>query len=192
MVNGATLIQATNVVLLLRDSNSDIRKFIVWRKEDDKLKEVLQKLEITRVAIEDNAKTFEHPIETGAVITDYEIFDPNKASIQAYIANNDRETLTELEYLYQNGIPLKIRAGSKIVENVLIDGKPYEITSDVFDKTLYSITLKGFLEVTPVYLKLDKAKVRNKSNASRVNMGIKQAQPKKKSWLASAIFGGRT
>ena len=187
---GATLVQATNLIILLANNNSDMRKFIIWRKDEENLTEVLTGLQITRIAIEDNAKLFEHPIETGAVITDHEIFDPNRGVIQAYISNDDAETLTELMQLYKSGTPLKIRAGNQIIPKALIASKPFEINGAVFDKTLYSISFKEYYEVTPTDSKMPPRKVRNKANASRVNKGMKQA--KKRSWLYSAILGGRT
>ena len=187
---GATLVQATNLIILLANNRSDMRKFVIWQKEGENLTEVLTGLQITRIAFEDNAKLFEHPIETGAVITDHEIFDPCKVVIQAYISNDDASTLTELEQLYLSGTPLKIRAGNKIIPKAIIASKPFEINGTIFDKTLYSIAFKEYFEVTPTYSKMPPRKVRKKANASRVNKGVKQA--KKRSWIYSTLFGGRT
>ena len=189
---GATLIQATNLVLLIANTGADIRKFIVWRTDGNSPVEVLSKLEISRIAVEDSAKVFEHPIESGAVIVDYEVFEPKSVTIQAYISNDDASTLKELEYLYLSGAELRIRAGNKIIDKVVINSKPYEITGSVFDKTLYSINFREAQEVSPVYTNLPKAQ--NASNTSRVNSGVKQAKPTpaKRSWLKSAISGGRT
>lgn len=187
---GSTLIQATNLVLLIANTGADMRKFIVWRTDGTSPVEVLSGLEITRIAVEDTAKVFEHPLETGAVVVDHEVFEPKSAALQAYISNDDANTLKELEYLYLSGATLRIRAGNKIIDKVVINQKPYEITGGVFDKTLYSITFKEAQEVSPTYTALPKA--RNASNTSRVNSGVKQAKPVKKSWGKSALRGGRT
>lgn len=193
---GASIIQATNLVLLIANTGADMRKCVIWQKDGDKLTEVLSGLQIARIAIEDSAKLFEHPIETGGVITDHEIFDPNRAVLQAYISNDDAETLTELEKLYKSGANLRIRACNKIIQNVVISSKPFEVTSDIFDKTLYSISLQEYYEVVPAYVSMPPAKVTNKANASRVNKGVKQAAAStnntNRSWLSSLFFGGRT
>lgn len=189
---GSTLVQATNLVLLIANSNADVRKFIVWKKDGENLTEVLANMQIERIAVEDSAKVFEHPIETGAVIVDHEIFEPKRVTIQAYISNDDMTTLKELEQLYLSGTVLTIRAQNKVLDKVIISGKPHEITGAVFDKTMYSIPFREAQEVTPTYAKTPASKVTNKSNASRVNSGVKQAKPVKKSWLKSAFFGGRT
>lgn len=189
---GSTLVQATNLVLLIANSNADIRKFVVWKKDGEKLTEVLANMQIQRIAVEDSAKVFEHPIETGAVIVDHEIFEPKRVTIQAYISNDDITTLKELEQLYLSGTILTIRAQNKVLDKVIISGKPHEITGAVFDKTMYSIPFREAQEVTPTYAKMPPRKVRNKAHASRVNSGVKQAKPVKKSWLKSAFFGGRT
>lgn len=190
---GATLVQATNLIILLTSNNSDMRKFIIWQKDGENLTEVLTGLQVSRIAFEDNAKVFEHPIETGVVITDHEIFEPKKIVIQAYISNDDETTLTELEQLYLSGSPLKIRAGNKIIEKALIASKPFEINGAIFDKTLYNIALKEYLEVTPTYSKMPPRKVQKKANASRVNSGVKQAKTVKlNTKLFSIVHGGRT
>lgn len=190
-----TLIQATNIILLINNTELDRRKFIVWNVENDKPEEVLQNLLISRIAVENQKKIFEHPIESGGVITDYEILEPQRVSIQAYISIDDAQTLTELNQLYIDGTLLRIRAENKIINDVVIAAQPYEVSGTMIDKTLYSIVLKQAPFVIPQYVKMPKAK--NKANSSRVNSGIKQAQPKnaptkQRSWLSSLIFGGRT
>ncbi len=181
----------TNLVLLT-SNETDRRKFIVWNIENSKPLEVLSNLEITRIAVENQMKIFEHPLEDGTVIVDHEVLEPKKAVIQAYISIDDNTTLTELEQLYVNGVKLRVRAENRIIENMVIASQPCEITSAVLDKTLYSITLRQADYVSPQYVGMPAAK--NKSNTSRVNSGIKQAQQaknKKRSWLDSLIYGGR-
>lgn len=190
--SAATLIQATNIILLLKDSNFDIRKFVAWRIDKDKPEEVLSGLQILDITFEDSIKLFEHPIETGAVVTDHMIIDPNQVSIQAYISNDDAETLKELEYLCLNGIPLKLRVQNKIIPRTVIKGKPFKVSGAYFDKSPYNISFREEQEVMPVYTAMPPQKVRNKTNSSRVNSGVKQAKPVKKSWLKSALIGGRT
>lgn len=195
---GATLVQATNLVILMNNSNEDIRKFVVWQKNSgdvsnsEKFTEVLQGMQISRIAIEDQAKLFEHPLETGAVIVDHEIFEPKRAVIQAYISNDDVTTLNELESLYLSGATLRIRAQNNVIDNIVLASKPYEINGAMFDKTLYSIAFKEAQEVSPAYVKFPPQKVVKKSNASRVNTGVKQAKKTNKSYFYSIRHGGRT
>lgn len=181
---GTTLIQITNIVLLTKESTADIRKFVAWRIDKKDPQEVLKALEIENMSFEDSIKLFEHPLETGAVITDHMIIEPNQVSLRAYIANDDVETLKELEYLCLNGIPLKIRVQNKILPRVVIKDKPFQIDSGHFDKTPYSITFREEQEVSPVYVAMPPKKVRKASNSSRVKGGVKQAQTtqKPRSW----------
>ena len=186
------LLQATNLILLMSNTEGEAKKFQLWTKEGDDLNEVLPNLEITRVAVEDQAKIFEHPLETGSVIVDHMILEPQQATIQAYISIDDDETLRTLEQFYLSGTKLTMRAENKIIDNVIIKSKPKEITSSVLDKTLYSITFRQAEEVEPMYVAMPPKKVANKATSSRVNSGIKQAAPVKKSWFASLFTGGRT
>ena len=71
----------TNLVLLINNDSPDTRKFIVWNMEGEKPQEVLSALQITRIGVEIQKKVFEHPLENGASIVDYEILEPKKANL---------------------------------------------------------------------------------------------------------------
>ena len=193
MTQSTGLQQPTNLVLLMQNTDNNVKKFQLFARNDDKIVEVLPKLEITRISDEDSIKLFEHPLETGTVIIDHGILEPKQVSIQAYISINDDETLRDLEQLYLSMTKMTLRSESKIIDNVVIKSKPKEITSSVLDKTLYSITFREAQEVEPVYVAMPPRKVTKKATSSKVNSGVKQAQPvKKKSWLKSLFSGGRT
>ena len=164
----STLLSYTNIVLLVTSQGTGLKKFAAYNGE----REVLTGLEIYKLNGEVTSKMFEHPIETGAVITDHRILNPNTVSIQAYIAINDTGTLNELNYYYLTGTPLKIRAGNNVIKNAYLDTEPYEISG------------KEGQEITPVYVGLSKA--RRASNASRVNSGQKQGKKINRSWTAGA------
>lgn len=185
-------VQETNVVLTTGELG-EIKKFQLWTKKNEVLKETLSALELSKINLEDNIKLFEHPIETGAVIVDHMILEPKECQIQAYINNDDEGTLRELEQLFITGTTMTMRADNKIVENVVIKSKPREISSSIIDKTLYSISFREAEEKEPVYVAMPPRKVTNKACASRVNSGVKQGTPKKKtqSWLYNALKGNK-
>lgn len=183
-----SIIAYTNLILLVLNSNQDLRKFIAWNAENGQ--EVMQSLQITRITVENQKKIFEHPLETGITIADYEVLEPHSVNIEAFISIDDAQILTEIEQLYLNGVKLKLRAENRILNNMVIASQPAEITGAVFDKTKYSIRFKQALEVTPQYIAMPKAK--NPANKSRVNTGVTQGKEVKKSWILSAFTGGRT
>jgi len=189
-----SLIKITNIVLLLRNTVTDNRKFVVWKIDDKNPSEVFQSLQITKITTDKKMKLFEHPIETGAVIVDHEIEDPTAVSIEALISIDAQAVLTEIENLYNDGTKLRIRANNRIMENMVINALPEEITSEIFDKTRYSIGFRQALEVSPQYVAMPAAK--KKSNTSRINSGRKQTanktaeqKAKKQSILDRAISG---
>ena len=156
----------TNLVLFT-NNEGDFRKFIVWNIETANPIEVLSNLEISRIGLELQKKMFEHPLENGATIVDYEILEPKRVTVNAYISIDDSSTLTELEQLYLNGTRLRIRAENRILENMVIASQPYEITGSMIDKTLYSISFKQADFIMPQYVGMPAAK--KKTNTSRVN-----------------------
>lgn len=181
--NTGTLFGATNLILTISSLGNETKKFQLWTKKDDKIEEVLPNLEITRITNEDQLKLFEHPLETGTLVVDHAILEPKQTTIQAYISIDDETTLRELEQLYLSTTKLTVRNENNIVKNMLIKSKPKEITSDVLNKTLYSITFREAQEVEPVYVNMPSRKVANKRTASRVSGGVKQAKPVNRSWL---------
>lgn len=184
---------STNLVINT-NNNIDLRKFIVWNIEEEKPVEVLNGLEISRISYENQKKIFEHPIESGLTISDGTIQEPVRISVSAYIAIDDENTLTELEYLYKKSVKLRIRTENRVNENMILAAEPFEVKGEMLNKTLYSIVFKEAQEVMPQYVGMAKAK--KKTSVSRVNSGTKQTKKaekaKKSSWLHSLIFGGRT
>ena len=180
----STLLSYTNIVLTVTSFGTGLKRFVAF---DNDL-EVLSGLEILKVNPEITSKLFEHPLENGAVIADHRILNPKTVNIQAYISSDDINTLKELNYYYIAGLPLKIRAENYVINNAYIEQQPLEISGSSLDKCLYSITFKEAEVVSPVYV----GSVKNPASASRVKTGVKQAKQVKRSWLVSAIFGGRT
>lgn len=185
----ASLIQLTNKVLVLSNEGTIIKKFVAYSDNNP----ILEELEILSSDIQDESEMFQHPIESGASITDSRILTPNIVNINALISYDDSETLTDLENLYINATPLKIRAGNKVIDKAIISAKPNAIDSERWDKSAYDIVFSEYFEVSPVYVEMPKSA--NKSSVSRVHSGIKKSTNKpvkKNSWAYSAIFGGRT
>ena len=181
----ATIISYTNLVISLLNPNQDLRKIIIWNTDGSEPVEVLQNLHISRVSVENQKKLFEHPIENGLTIVDHEVLEPQAISLEAYIAIDDSALLNELTELYMNGTKLKIRADNRVLNNMIVESQPSEITSDIFDYTKYTIRFKQALEVMPQYVAMQSAK--KASNKSRVDTGASQAQKTNKSWIYSAL-----
>lgn len=181
----------TNLVLLTRSNEIDSRKFIAWNMEESTPVEVLSEIQTTKISIENQKKMFEHPLEDGSSVVDYSILESKKVNMQIYVSNDDTETLNELERLYIEGTRLRLRAENKILNNMVISAEPFEISSNMLDKNLYSVTFKEAQYVTPQYVAMPR--VKRKSDTSRVNTGVKQVKEvKKQSWLSSLFYGGKT
>lgn len=181
----STILSYTNIVLTVTSLNSGLKKFAAF----DGSREVLKGFMMPDFSVDISANMFEHPLESGAVVADHRILNPKKISVTAYISLDDITTLKELNYYYLTSTPLKIRAENYVINNAYIENQPFKVSGSCIDKTQYTITFKEAEEISPVYIGMSKA--RNKSNSSRVNSGQKQGATSK-SWLFSAIRGGRT
>lgn len=185
----ATLLSYANIVLTLSNYQADTRRFVVY---NSKKEEVLRNLFSSDIGIEDTSNLMEHPTESGVTIVDHRVINPVTISATLYIPKDDSITLKEIEYLYLTCEPLTIRAENKIFSNMIIKDKPFKITANMLDTTMYTLNFKKALEVLPVYIGMKNAP---KQSRSSVNSGVKQAKKvseTKRSMLYSTIFGGRT
>lgn len=167
----------TNVILHIAQK-TDAKNFAVYQSDGETNTEVFVNVQIINAAIQDDAHLMEHPIESGAVITDHEIFNPNSVSLQVLISDDDSSSLSEIQEFYKKGTPLTVKAKGEIYSNLVISGKPYKISSTYFDKTLYDISFKGVLTASTQYVKMTTTQVRHQKNASTKKTGQKQAQKK--------------
>lgn len=189
-----TLIKSTNLVLQTQNEASNVNKYAIWKKTDDNIEEVLTEAQIAIIGVEDAKKVFEHPIESGKTIVDDAIFELKNLSLKVYISDDNIKPLQELEELYLKNELLTIRAGNKIIENVLLSSKPFELSAKMLDKTVYTVGLREAPQITPAYVKMPPNKPIKKSSSSRVNSGVKQAKKvskstKSQSWMHNAIHG---
>jgi len=161
---------ATNVVLRVVQ-NLKNKNFAVYKANDEVLKDV----QFIEGSIEDDVALMDHPLEDGAVITDHMVFNPNKGSLSVLIDDEDQSSLAELNEYYHNGTPLTIKAKGEIYPNMVICSKPYKISVDHFNKTLYSLTFRAVQFAQTQYVKMSNDQVKNSKDSSTVKLGQKTA-----------------
>ena len=103
-----------------------------------------------KATIKEQAKVMEHPIETGAVITDHRIILPVEIELSLILLPvSYQDTYKAIRSYYLNGTLLVIQTRTGIYENQLIVNMPHEETPEQYDAISLNLSLREALFVAP-------------------------------------------
>lgn len=137
--------------------------------------QVFQKARAIKVGIGRSSKAMEHPLETGATITDHRIIMPNTAELSIILATEDyRSVYQQIRDLFINGDLLTVQTKVDSFSNMLIEKMPHEETAEMFDAVAVALSLKEAKFVTPQLSNLTVKKVKSSKDASKINRGQQQ------------------
>lgn len=141
--------------------------------------EILKDVILIDADAQDNAQTMDHPIESGAVVTDHIIFNPNEVTLRCWMPTLpfyfDR-ALREMKNLYKQSRRVKIKIRSEVFNNMILVAKPVKVGADNLDHIVYEMKFKQILQAVSQYVPLPVAKVKYPQDASTVKAGEKQPQ----------------
>lgn len=130
------------------------------------------------------ADLMEHPLETGAVISDHIVFKPVEIELPLMCVGEIayRSTYAALRATFLAGTLLTIRTRTGSYSNMVITDLPHEETPDVYDGVSVRLHLREARFVTPK-TELSSSQVKDPSQASTLNKG---AQPTRTPSAAAA------
>lgn len=127
-----------------------------------------------KVTVKETAKVMEHPIETGATITDHRVIEPVEIEMSLVIATEDfQDVYRSIRQYFLNGTLLVIQTKSGTYDNQLIAAMPHEEDNTMYDGITLAISFKQALFVTPQY----RVNPRSPRHSTRVNRGTQQGTP---------------
>ena len=182
------------------------KRFAVYNQFDD---EVLSGMSVLSYNVNNDSQFIEHPIESGAKISDHHVFNPIEISckvampykssildipdLQDFVFGSSEsfeDTYNQLKDYYRYSVPLRIKTEADVYDNMYISSLPTDVDSSTADRQIFYISFKQALTVEPQYIKMSANKVKNASNASYSKNGEMQASKlneeassKSKSWL---------
>jgi hypothetical protein len=137
-----------------------------------------------KATIKEQAKVMEHPIETGAVITDHRIILPVEIELSMILLPQSyQDTYKAIRSYYLNGTLLVIQTKTGIYENQLISSMPHEETPEQYDAITVNLSLRQALFVTPTGTIVPA----NPSDSTTVQRGQQGISPATATQLALAI-----
>jgi hypothetical protein len=102
-----------------------------------------------RLSVKEHSKVMEHPIETGATITDFTITLPVEISMTLILTMGGyRGVFQQLQQLHQSATLLIVQTRTTSYAPMLIAEMPHEETTDMVDGVTVSLRLKQVLLVT--------------------------------------------
>ena len=120
----------------------------------------------------DDSKMCEHPIESGATITDHKIFNPVEIDIRLSLPNYIyRSVYQELRQIYEESPKLRIKTKTGWYSNMVLQGLPHEEKPENFDRIVFDLHFKEVKEVQPKYIKLATSQLKNAENSTTKKVG---------------------
>jgi len=139
-----------------------------------------------KISISPVAQLMDHPLESGATISDHMVFLPTEAKLTISVdAPNYQDTYQQISDVYRSSQILTIQTKAARYESFVINGIPHEETPSNYDTLNMLISLRE-VEVPVVQFGTIPLKVQNvedSRNASTVDEGQKEPQSS-----AAAIF----
>jgi hypothetical protein len=122
-------------------------------------------------------KIMDHPIESGAIVSDFAIILPVEIELPLLLTGQDyQQTYQEIQQYIQNRtlVYVALRVGGSM--NMLIESVSHDETAEVFDAAPIVLKLREIQLVTVQYQSLPAAAVATPSDQSTTNRGTVQPQ----------------
>jgi|SRR6185437_2186601 len=143
--------------------------------------QVFSRARALKATIKQEAKVMEHPVETGAVITDHRIILPTEIELSMIVQARDySDTYRNIKQYFLNGTLLTVQTNADVYANQLIAGMPHEEDPDQHSTLTVALKLKQVQFAQAQYGILPK----NPSHSTKVDRGVLQPKERNQSVLA--------
>lgn len=120
----------------------------------------------------DDSKLCEHPIESGAMVTDHKFFNPVEIDIRLSLPNYIyRSVYKELRQIYEESPKLRIKTKAGWYSDMVLQALPHEEKPENFDRIIFDLHFKEVKEVEPKYIKLPTKQLKNAENSTTKKVG---------------------
>ena len=137
--------------------------------------EILSNASIVSCSVNDSSKLMEHPVESGAVISDYKVFNPITATLVVALTESGYATeFSEIYSSYKNCEYITLQTKTNVYSNLQIVSLPHEATFKTVSRPTITINLKEALVVEAAFTEVSTLK--NPANTNTKDIGHVQAQ----------------
>lgn len=155
--------------------------------------EVLESCDIISCDIQEQAQIMEHPVEDGAVISDFKVFKPTQITLKIALSSEDYEAeYSELSDLYKNCEMLTVQTKTQLYENMQIVSIPHDEKAATIDRMVFTIKLQEVQIVEASYTQATSNKLSNVQSAENnktVDVGQQNTTSTPPSSTLKNLFG---
>lgn len=139
---------------------------------DDSGNQILDLARPIKANVSPSSKIMDHPIETGATISDFQIFLPVEIELSLLCTSSEyRSVYQQINTAFQAGATLTVLTKANAYVNMLIQAIPHEETPEMFDVLPVAVKLREVIQVTTQYQALAPSDVLNPNDQSTVSTG---------------------
>lgn len=151
---------------------------------DQDFNQLFPQARMLKANVKEDSKQMEHPVETGATITDHRIILPTEIELSIIIPSRDYpDVYKAIKSYWLNATLLVVQTRTDVYPNQFIGSLPHEEDPALYNTITIALKLKQILFVTAQYNVVPKSQ----KNSTTVNRGTQQPAPvPKQSSLAIA------
>ena len=147
---------------------------------------VFKNADIMDVRVKEDARTMEHPVEDGTIITDHRIILPVEIEIVVSLLSADYPSVyNQIRQNFYDSELFTIQTRTGTYENQMITSLPHAESSEVMNGIVMTLNFRQVLIVTAVTVYAAK----NASDSDTVNRGTQQGTPANDSQTGKATSG---
>ncbi len=111
--------------------------------------QVFPKARPMKATVREESRPMEHPLETGAIITDHRIILPVQVELSMLMYSGDyADTYKAIRQLFLDGTLLTVQTNSGVYENQLIQSMPHDESPDQYGTLTMALKLKQVIFVS--------------------------------------------
>lgn len=138
---------------------------------DEKYKQILPKAKIVDVRVKTSARTMEHPIENGSIITDHRILLPTEIDLTVVLNSQDySDIFSSILQYYIQGTLLVVQTKVCVYQNMVLTEIPHSENSEMLDAIAIILSFKQVQLVSAQY----NISPKKQANTNTVQKGTQQ------------------
>lgn len=151
--------------------------------------QVFEKARAIKATILRASKAMEHPLETGATITDHRIVLPVNVELSMILASEDyRAVYQQVRDLFMRGDLLTVQTRVDSFASMLIEKMPHDETPDMLDGVALALSLKEAQFVQPQFSALKVAQPKDSNTVKKGQQQPTESPPARKQSVLSGFF----
>lgn len=123
--------------------------------------------------VDESAKAMEHPVETGTVITDHIIYEPNEIELSMILPRGEyRSVYQQIEQIYRSSTILTVQTKTATYSNMYIYRLPHQEDAELFDVIALIIRMRQVIIFSTTAQALSADQVEDPTDQSTVKKGL--------------------